>query len=173
MSKTVDILSRIPTLIDPNRQRRNNVLPRVRNQRSRRDSLFSNSSNGTGSIGLGLLDLFAGGSTGGLLGAVVPNVDGRRQESPSTLDSGNRRILDGDNILREFNNRPSAKSSYIARALNINALPGETLSSYNSSNTASQSAIEGILINRAISGDKKLAEIATDAIELSKGSILT
>ena len=78
LSDTVDRLSRSPGLIDPLRVFSNNILPRVRNERSRRDSLLSQSSNGLGRIGLGLLDLFAGGTAGGLTGAVIPQVDGRR-----------------------------------------------------------------------------------------------
>ena len=172
LSETVDRLSRSPGLIDPLRVFSNNILPRVRNERSRRDSLLSQSSNGLGRIGLGLLDLFAGGTAGGLTGAVIPQVDGRRQNEPSRLNSGNRRILDGDTILNEFNNRPSARRSFISRALNINAIPGETVATYNASPNFEKDAIESNLINRAISGDRKLAEIATDSIEASKGTIL-
>lgn len=173
LSESVDRLSRAPRLLDPLRAFTNNVLPRVRNERSRRDSLLSQSSNGLGRIGLGLLDLFANGNTGGLAGAVIPNLDGRRQDQPSTLNRGNRRILDGDTILNEFNNRPSARRSFVSRALNINAIPGTTVSSYNASSNFEKDAVESNLVNRAISGDRKLAEIATDAIESSKGTILT
>ena len=165
--------ARDKALFDPKRQRRNSILPRSNNNPSRRDSLFSRGGAGTGVVGAGLRDLFSGNAVGGLLGSRVPSIDSQQNNTPSTMSVGNRRILDGDSIRNNFNTLPSAKNSYIARALNINSVVGETLSTFNSASTTRQTAIETELINRAAGGDRKLAEIATDSIDSTKGGILT
>lgn len=164
--------SRDPALIDPSRQRRNPILPRSSNNRSRRDSLFSRGSQGNGSIGAGLRDLFSGNSVGGLLRATVPSIDSQMNNTPSTTARGNRRILDSDSIINNFAALPSAKNSFVARSLNINAVEGETLASFNLAPTNRQTAIETDLINRVVGGDRKLAEIATDSIDATKGTLV-
>lgn len=165
--------ARDKALFDPKRQKRNSILPRSNNNPSRRDSLFSRGGAGTGIIGAGLRDLFSGNAVGGLLGSRIPSIDTQQNNTPSTMSTGNRRILDGDSIRNNFNTLPSAKNSYIARALNINSVVGETLSTFNSASTTRQTAIETELIDRAAGGDRKLAEIATDSIDSTKGGILT
>ena len=147
-------------------------MPRSSNNRSRRDSLFSRGSQGNGSIGAGLRDLFSGNSVGGLLRATVPSIDSQMNNTPSTTARGNRRILDSDSIINNFAALPSAKNSFVARSLNINAVEGETLASFNLAPTNRQTAIETDLINRVVGGDRKLAEIATDSIDATKGTLV-
>lgn len=167
-----DMLSQVPELVDPSRMRRNSPLGRFSNNPSRRDSILGRLNNSSRtSVGSGLLDFFGGGNQGGLRGANIPQARGT--ENNSTVVPGNDRIFDNDLILASLNSNPSAKSSFISRALNSNGIAGESLSSYNAASASKKSAIDAELVNKAASGDIKLASQATDAIQANKGSILT
>ncbi len=175
MSRGVDTLSREPSLFDNffGRRGRGSILPRTRNDDSRSNSILRNEGNALGMIGAGLQDLFSVVQPGGLLGARIPNLDSRPREDNSTIPSQDRRILDTDTILVEFNARPQAKSSYISRALNSNALSDQNLNTYSVATDTGKTAIEDELVNRATSGkDLKLQSIATDAIEATKGTMV-
>ncbi len=166
-----DMLSQVPELVHPSRMRRNPPNTRQSNNMSRRDSIFG-LNNGNSILGAGLLDAFNNGQPGGLRGTNIPQT-GNSTDTIATLVAGNNRILDNDLISASLNSNQAAKSSFIARAMNSNAVVGESLSSFNSSTPAKKAAIETELINRASSGDRKLASQATDAIQANKGSILT
>jgi len=153
-----------------NRQRNrfNPVQPRSSNNNSKRDSIFGNISGGN-ILGAGLRDLNNSNTPGGLRGVNIPRSN---STTSSQLVSGQGRVLDGDTIVNGLSNNPSAKASFVARALNSNAQQGESLASYNSASATKQAAIETSLINKAASGDRKLAGQATDAIDAFKGRII-
>ena len=166
-----EALSRGPELVHPSRMRRTPVLPRSSNNRSRRDSIFG--LGGRNSIlGAGILDGFNNGQPGGLRGTNIPQT-GNAIDTIATLVAGNDRVFDGDFIAASLNSNQAAKSSFISRAMNSNAISGESLSTFNSASASKKAAIETELINRASNGDRKLAGQASDAIQANKGSILT
>jgi hypothetical protein len=173
LARGIDSLSKQPRLFDNLMNRgRGSILARTTNNDSRSNSILRNNGGALGMIGAGLQDLFSVTQPGGLLGAKVPNIDRRQASDISVLAAGNSRILDSDTILREFNAKPVAQASFIARALNSNAIPDETISTYNASAVSSRVAIDNELITRAVNGEIKLQKIATDAIEATKGTIV-
>ena len=166
-----DMLSQVPELVHPSRMRRNPPNTRQSNNRSRRDSIFG--LGGRNSIlGAGILDGFNNGQPGGLRGTNIPQT-GNAIDTVATLVAGNDRVFDGDFIAASLNSNQAAKSSFISRAMNSNAISGESLSTFNSASASKKAAIETELINRASNGDRKLAGQASDAIQANKGSILT
>jgi len=181
MSRGVDNLSREPKLFSGMRNLgRGSIFPRSRNDNSRGNSILRNvgralerEDGALGMIGAGLQDLFSVTQPGGLLGSRIPQLDSRPPQSSSILAQGNGRILDTDTIINDFNRRPTAKASFVSRALNSNAISNQTVSTYNASSATGRAAIEDELTTRATSGnDIKLQKIATDAIESTKGTMV-
>ena len=181
MSRGADNLSREPTLFNNLRNfGMGSILPRSRNDNSRGSSILRNvgralgREEGTlGMIGAGLQDLFSVTQPGGLLGSRVPQIDSRPPQSSSRLPQGTGRILDSDTIRNQFNINPSAKASYISRALNSNAISNQDLDSYFDASATGRTAIENELVDRATSGnDIKMQKIATEAVEANRGTLI-
>lgn len=181
MSRGIDNLSREPSLYNNLRNFGiGSILPRSRNDDSRGSSILRNigralgREEGTlGMIGAGLQDLFSVTQPGGLLGSRVPQLDTRPPQGASRLPQGTGRILDTDTIRNQFDINPSAKASFVSRALNSNAISNTTRESYFDSSETGRTAIENELVNRATSGnDIKMQKIATEAVEATRGTLV-
>jgi hypothetical protein len=99
--------------------------------------------------------------------------EGRAQGGGRPITIAQTRVLNGDGIRAGLTTNRAALNVTVKRALATGAYSldwnSRNFSDFNNLSTSQQSAIENDIINRAASGDKKIAQIASESIATNKG----
>lgn len=108
----------------------------------------------------------------GVIGGLVTNVlsqdklpvpDSQNVQSASTAQSSNSRILSSQQIVSQLSN-PSVASAVFPALVNSGALSNVGINEYNSASATQKSAYNSQLTNSILSGNQKLSQIASNAI---------
>ena len=141
-----------PTLLTPQSNTPQGLLPRMSNQRVVPQSEVGVVKN----------------LPGALPAYLIPTQDTQNVTTTSTVETYTSRITNSDGLISELNTNVSAKQSFIARSLNSGFIEGTNYSDFNNLDANSQDAIVQNLESAIQSGDKKTSAFAQDAINQSK-----
>jgi len=127
---------------------------------------FGNKSKGSNNIlkevGVGIL---GGVITNVLTQDKIPVVDGQNISSSSTSTNvSNSRILSAESIANSLSN-PATQAQVMPAIINSGGLGNVTLSEYNSASAGQRASYAAQAINKIQSGDAKLSQVASNALD--------
>ena len=108
----------------------------------------------------------------GVIGGLVTNVlsqnklpvpDSQNIQTSSTSSSNNSRVLSSQQIVSQLST-PAIANQVLPALVNSGALPNVNINTYNSASASQKAAYNSQVINKIASGDQKLAQVASNAI---------